>query len=152
LTIADIEDIDPTVGRIELIDGNLILTPSADLEHQDLCLALVNWLNVAAPPGLRAYSAINVYEPGTDKVIFIPDVAVLDPTMAVFDGRGVLPDALALVIEITSSNRETDLGVKKDRYMQWGVPYLVVDRKPVTHEYKVFGDLPEWVAGITGAS
>jgi len=148
LVIADIEELDPTVGRVELIDGNLLLTPSADLPHQDLCLRLANELNILAPPGLRAYLSVNVYDPGSDNVIFIPDVAVVDPALAVNNGKGVFPDALALVIEVTSSNRETDLGVKKDWYMQRGIPYLVVDRKPDPFAYRAFGNWPAWAAPV----
>jgi hypothetical protein len=59
-----------------------------------------------------------------------------------------MPDALALVIEITSANRETDLGLKKDWYGQWNVPYLVVDRAYDPYWYRSFGDMPDWVAGL----
>ena len=149
LTVADIENVDRTVGRVELIDGNLILTPNPDLQHQDLCVSLTNQLNTIAPPGLRAYTGINVYDPSTDKVIFIPDVAVIDPALAVRNGAGVFPDALALVIEITSSNRDTDLGLKKQWYTGRGVPYVVVDRASRPHQFRVFGELPEWAAGLS---
>jgi Uma2 family endonuclease len=148
LTVADIEDLDPRVGRVELIDGNLILTPNPDLQHQDLCVGLTNQLNSMVPAGLRAYTAINVYDPRTDKLIFIPDVAVVDPSLAVRNGAGVFPHALALVIEITSSNRETELGLKKDWYTGRGIPYLVVDCASAPHQYRVFGDLPEWAADL----
>ena len=148
LTVADIEDLDSTVGRVELIDGNLILTPNPDLQHQDLCVQLTNQLNGVAPEGLRAYTGINVYDPNTDKLIFIPDVAVVDPSLAIRNGIGVFPDALALVIEITSSNRDTDLGLKKEWYTHRGVPYVVVDHGQRPHEYLAFGDLPEWASGL----
>lgn len=148
LTVADLEHLDPTVGRVELIDGNLILTPNPDMQHQDLCVSLTNQLNAAAPSGLRAYTGINLYDPDSDKVIFIPDVAVVDPSMAVRGGVGVFPDAVALVVEITSSNRDTDLGLKKEWYARRGLPYVVVDRAHRHYEYLLFGDLPQWASEV----
>jgi Uma2 family endonuclease len=148
LTVADIEDLDPTVGRVELIDGNLILTPNPDMQHQDLCVGLTNQLNGVIPRGLRAYTGINVCDPNTDNLIFIPDVAVVDPSMAIRNGVGVFPDALALVIEITSSNRDTDLGLKREWYAHRGVPYIVVDRAQQPHQYLAFGNLPEWASRL----
>jgi hypothetical protein len=37
------------VGRVELIDGNLIVTPNPDLQHQDLCVGLTTQLNSMVP-------------------------------------------------------------------------------------------------------
>ena len=100
------------------------------------------------PTELRAYTGINVYDPDSDKIVFVPDVAVVDPSMAIRNGVGVFPDALALVVEITSSNRDTDLGLKKDWYTRHGVFYVVVDRSHRPYECLTFGVLPEWAIDL----
>ncbi|GAA3621683.1 hypothetical protein GCM10022223_43220 [Kineosporia mesophila] len=71
-----------------------------------------------------------MFEPGSNRTITNPDVVVYrtDRTVQIpGQGEGVFPDGLALAIEITSSNRETHLGIKRQRYEFWGVPYLVID-------------------------
>jgi Uma2 family endonuclease len=148
LTLTDIADLDRTVGRVELLDGNLIVTPAADFEHQDLCVELVTALNAIVPAGLRAYTNINLFEPGSDSALFIPDVAVVHSAKAVRIpgvGEGVFPDAVELIMEITSTNREVDMRTKRDRFAGWHVPYVVVDRQTTPPIWHQFGQLPEWV-------
>ncbi len=131
LTVADIESLDRSVGRVELLDGVLLVTPHADVDHPRWARRLANRLDELVPPGCEALDGVNVFEPGSDRVCVIPDVVVIQTDKIVQvprQGEGVFPDGLELVIEITSSNRDVDLGVKRQRYQAWGVPYLVVDR------------------------
>ncbi|GLY17138.1 hypothetical protein Kisp01_41530 [Kineosporia sp. NBRC 101677] len=65
---------------------------------------------------MQALEGVNVFEPGTDRVCVIPDVVVVRTDRIVRvpgQGEGVLPDGLELVIEITSSSREVDLGLTR---------------------------------------
>jgi Uma2 family endonuclease len=151
LTIADVATLDRTVGRTELIDGVLLLTPNPDAEHLRLSRRLANQLDLLVPPGCEALEGVNVFEPGTDKALYMPDVAVIQTEKLVRvhgAGEGVYPDGLELVIEITSSNRDTDLGVKRERYGSWGVPYLVIDRASDPATLHVFGDWPSWAEDL----
>lgn len=119
LTVADIESLDRSVGRVELLDGVLLVTPHADVDHPRWARRLANRLDELVPPGCEALDGVNVFEPGSDRVCVIPDVVVIQTDKIVQvprQGEGVFPDGLELVIEITSSNRDVDLGVKRQRY------------------------------------
>ena len=151
LTVADIEGLDRSVGRVELLDGVLLVTPHADVDHPRWARRLANRLDERVPPGCEALDGVNVFEPGSDRVCVIPDVVVIQTDKIVQvprQGEGVFPDGLELVIEITSSNRDVDLGVKRQRYQAWGVPYLVVDRSTDPYDHLVFGQWPDWAASL----
>lgn len=92
-----------------------------------------------------------MFVPESDATCIIPDVVVIRTDAIVRvpgQGEGVFPDGLELVIEITSSNRDVDLGVKRQRYQAWGVPYLALDRSTDPYDYLVFGDWPDWAKSI----
>jgi Uma2 family endonuclease len=146
LTIDDLPEQDEP-GRAELIDGSLYVTPLGDLEHQRIAFALAVALQSAVPAGLEVFAGVNVVE--HDQTIVIPDVAVVDPLQAVRNGLGVSPKGVVLVVEVTSpSTRRTDLTAKRDLYEEWGVPYLVIDRRRTGTARSVFGTLPDWASSI----
>jgi Uma2 family endonuclease len=144
LSIDDVEALEANrLYNVELLNGRLLVTPIGDIEHQHLSMLLANQLMLGLPEGLMVLTGVNVYD-GSD-VKFIPDVVVIDPQLAVRGGKGVGPDGLILVIEVTSaSNRGTDLVDKREQYEAWKVPYLLVDRKFTPHRYTIFGDWPAW--------
>lgn len=151
LTIADVADLDRSVGRVELLDGMLILTPNPDFDHQDRIVDLVVRLNADLPEGLRAYTGGNIFEPGSNTLNLIPDVLVIEQAKMVRihgQGQGVFPDAVHLAIEVTSSNWKADLGVKRERMANWGVPYVVIDRRTDEAQTLIYGELPDWAAWL----
>jgi Uma2 family endonuclease len=142
LTIADLPE--DEVGRTELIDGSVYVTPAADVEHQILATAWARRLSDSAPPPLVASIGGNVI--ADEQTVLIPDVWVIHPAHVVRGGLGVDPVGLTLAVEITSaSTRARDLTIKRDLYEAWGVPYIVVDRGTQPHAVTVFGELPPWV-------
>jgi Uma2 family endonuclease len=155
LTVDDLLSLDATdAGRMELIDGSLIVTPIADLEHQDLVMQLCLRLSAVLPTGMRVLPGFNVILEGggEEEVLTIPDVAVVDPAMVARKGLGVPPDGLILGVEITSpSTRRRDLTTKRDLYAGWNVPLVIVDRKITPHRYTVFGDVPGWARDALSA-
>ncbi|SCF74020.1 Uma2 family endonuclease [Streptomyces sp. Ncost-T10-10d] len=70
----------------------------------------------------------NLDLPGTSNW-YVPDIAVVPEDLAK-GGGALLPDQTLLIVEVTSeSNAETDRGVKRRRYAEYGAPlYLLVDR------------------------
>ena len=142
LTIDDLPAGVPGV-RMELIDGSLVVTPLGDVAHQILIASMCRVLD--PPDGLVVLAGVNVIV--GERTLLIPDVAVIDPLHQARGGLGVTPTGLQLVVEVTSpSTRVHDLTTKRELYRQWGVPYLIVDRKggdPLT-SVQVEGDLPEW--------
>jgi Uma2 family endonuclease len=88
----------PEDRRIELLDGGLLMSPSAGGRHQRLSSQLWYALGKAAPSGLEVLEAINVrVAPGR---ILIPDLVVVTKPgldLAVWD-----PAEVAMVVEIVS--------------------------------------------------
>jgi Uma2 family endonuclease len=111
--------------RIELLDGSLLVSPSAGFRHQRLSFHLCYALAMAAPAGVEVLEAINVrVAPGR---ILIPDLTVVSTPGA---DRTVAEAAdVVLVVEITSpGNAVVDRALKPQLYAQAGIKhYLRVD-------------------------
>lgn len=112
----------PVDRRIELLDGALLVSPSARGNHQRLSLRLAFALDAAVPVGLEVLGAINV-RVGPDKIL-IPDLAVIAVPglgLAVYEAVDV-----ALVVEITSpGNAVVDRVIKPQLYAQAGIPHYL---------------------------
>lgn len=130
---------DPT-RRIELIDGNLVVSPSPTPKHQTISRRLAAMLDQGAESaGLLVLEAVNVrLRPGR---IPIPDLVVteqIDLDKLVIDVEDV-----RLVCEIVSpSNAANDKVRKMQYYSAAGIPwYLLVEQKTTRmHLYRLDGD------------
>lgn len=116
----------PEDRRIELLDGELLVSPSAAHAHRRLSMRLAMALDAAAPAGFEVLEAINVRLAAGR--ILIPDLAVITtPGVDV-----VVSDAedVALVVEIVSPGSVvTDRAVKPQLYAAAGIEsYLRVER------------------------
>lgn len=112
--------------RIELLDGSLLVSPSAGFRHQRLSFHLCYALAVAAPADLEVLEAINVrVAPGR---ILIPDLTVVSTPGA--DRTMAVPADVVMVVEITSpGNAVVDRALKPQLYAQAGIGhYLRVDQ------------------------
>ncbi|MBB5871392.1 Uma2 family endonuclease [Allocatelliglobosispora scoriae] len=114
-----------TPERFELLDGTLIVPPSATGFHQMASLGLANALRDAVHPGQFILEAVNVrLRPGA---IVIPDVViVLDD----YDKLYFEPEQVVLVAEIVSpSNAAHDRVTKLQLYAKAGIPlYIIAER------------------------
>jgi Uma2 family endonuclease len=112
----------PLDRRIELLDGALLVSPSARVRHQRLSFRLAIALDAAVPVGLEVLEAINV-RVGPGKIL-IPDLAVVTVPgvdVTVCDAADVV-----LVVEITSmGNAVVDRAVKPQLYAQAGVRHYL---------------------------
>lgn len=119
-----------TEERIELWDGELVVSPLANKRHQDLTWQLAYAFKPAAKKvGLRVIGPVNArLQPGR---IPIPDLVVADTGL---DGLVVEADEIRLVCEILSpSNRRHDWIRKRSAYAKAGIPwYLIVDPEPIS--------------------
>ncbi len=108
--------------RIELLDGSLLVSPSAGYRHQRMSSQLWLALSAAAPSGFEVLEAINVrVAPGK---ILIPDLAVV--TTPGEDLTVAEPGDVALVVEITSpGNAAVDRAVKPQLYARAGIPHYL---------------------------
>ena len=115
--------------RIELIDGEVILSPSSTFRHQQVLLrivhALQNWAADRAAPVTVAISALDVR--------FAPD-RILQPDAMVF--LEVIPSDIPMpiaripeiCIEVVSTDRTYDRVTKRYLYAEAGVQeYWIVD-------------------------
>ncbi|MGH3767490.1 MAG: Uma2 family endonuclease [Pseudonocardiaceae bacterium] len=112
----------PVDRRLELLDGALLMSPSARLRHQRLSSRLWAALDAAIPFGLEVLEAINV-RVGPGKIL-IPDLAVV--TVPGLDLTVCEAADVVLVVEITSpGNAAVDRAVKPQLYAQAGVPHYL---------------------------
>ncbi|MGH3905592.1 MAG: Uma2 family endonuclease [Pseudonocardiaceae bacterium] len=131
----------PTDRRIELLDGALLVNPSARVRHQRLSSRLWAALDTAVPVGLEVLEAINV-RVGPGKIL-IPDLAVV--AIPRLDVTVCEAADVVLVIEITSpGNAAVDRAVKPQLYAQAGVAhYLRIELReagPSAIVYHLQGD------------
>ncbi|MGH3693782.1 MAG: Uma2 family endonuclease [Pseudonocardiaceae bacterium] len=111
-----------SMGRVELLDGALVVSPFPAVPHQRLVRNLARALEAAAPAGLEVFEGLNI-RVGRDRIM-IPDIVVLnEPGL---DTVIVEPGAVALVVEVTSpSNAWVDRLVKPEAYARAGIPYFL---------------------------
>jgi Uma2 family endonuclease len=112
----------PVDRRVELLDGALLVSPSARIRHQRLSSGLWRALDGAAPLGLEVLEAINV-RVGPGKIL-IPDLAVA--AVPGLDSTVCEATDVVMVVEITSpGNAAVDRAVKPQLYAQAGVPHYL---------------------------
>lgn len=132
LTYADLERMFPEDHvRRELVGGELYVSPSADVDHQEVSLRLGSLLLAwAQRAGGRALLPVDVEFAAGE--LRQPDLTAFLPGRLPADTRRpvrVVPD---LAVEITSpSNRRDDFTWRKDTFERFGVPeYWLVTCSP----------------------
>lgn len=112
----------PVDRRVELLDGALLMRPSARIYHQRLSFRLAVALDAVVPMGLEVLEAINV-RVGPGKIL-IPDLAVVSTPG--LDWTVCEAADVALVVEITSpGNAVADRAVEPQLYAQAGIPHYL---------------------------
>lgn len=133
-TIEDLEGFPENSNRYEIIDGELFVTRSPHLEHQDVAglmyAALLSW-SLSSKLG-KPFIAPGVIFSEADAVI--PDVIWIstDRLAQVLDESGHLTSAPELVVEVLSesaADKKRDRETKLKQYSVHGViEYWIVDR------------------------
>ncbi len=116
--------------RHELIDGELVVTPSPTPRHQIISVRLVVKLSqhvdehdlgtvIDAPVDVRL----------TPEIVLIPDIVFISRDRDHIIGPKTVDAAPDLVVEVLSpGTRQRDLGAKRDLYARFGVQeYWIVD-------------------------
>ena len=124
-TRADLDRMPDDGNRYELIEGEIVVSPSPVSRHQVISARLFRLLDDARPVGLMVlYAPLDVA---------LEELSVVEPDLVVFEesqlGERGLHSAPLLVVEILSpSTRSRDLVRKKRLYERAGVAsYWVVD-------------------------
>jgi Uma2 family endonuclease len=135
---ADLEDVpeDQTGQRYEIIDGELIVTPSPVPRHEMLAIELTlifgNFVK-AGRLGQIFGDRVDV-KLAEGEALVIPDLSFIRRDRLGIIGPTAINDAPDLVLEILSpSTRSRDLGEKRELYARNGVrEYWVVDPEAET--------------------
>ncbi|MFE0803126.1 Uma2 family endonuclease [Streptomyces sp. NPDC058812] len=120
--------------RVEIIGGNLLVTPSPDAPH---ARALTKLMRPFIAAGLddgetEVLQGVGLWLPTEAEDYAIPDLAVVDADVDehLVENNAYDPVCFRLVLEVTSGNWKNDLRTKVAAYAAAKVPvYVVVDRK-----------------------
>jgi Uma2 family endonuclease len=120
--------------RVEIIGGQILVTPPPDGAHARALTKLMNPFVAAGFDGgdAEVLQGVGLWLPDGPEDYAIPDLAVVD---ADFEAHHVenncyAPLPFRLVLEVTSSNYQMDLRAKVTAYANAKVPvYVIVDRK-----------------------
>ncbi|MGH3283040.1 MAG: Uma2 family endonuclease [Trebonia sp.] len=124
---------------IEIVDGMVVVSPSASKRHNRLARLLANALDAAAGPEWNADSDFDVRLQDVPLTNRRPDVVVYRADS--IDITPTRPEHVLLVIEIVSPGSETtDRVVKPDQYARAGIAFywrveLTVSGAPVVYSY-----------------
>jgi Uma2 family endonuclease len=132
--LADLErvwqDMDIPGHRIELIDGEIVVSPSASLWHSSAIDELIDALiDVKRKHGWRFHTNVTVHIAATRERL-IPDLMIAPKDAPRFGDNELLAHGVLLVAEVVSpSSQRRDRVAKPRAYAQGGVPlYLLIDQ------------------------
>ncbi|WP_406228003.1 Uma2 family endonuclease [Streptomyces anthocyanicus] len=120
--------------RVEIIGGQLLVTPPPDVPHSR---ALTRLMRPFIAAGLddgetEVHQGIGLWLPMDAEDYAIPDLAIVDTDVDhhLVENNCYDPVCFRLVLEVTSSNWRNDLKAKVTAYAAAMVPvYVIVDRK-----------------------
>jgi len=129
LTWEDLKDLPESHGRTELVDGELVVSPTPALQHQLICDRLAARLGgfVATRGGLMFGRPVHIIF--DEHVHYEPDLCYFAPHRALDLDAPYVKAAPDLIVEVISeSNRSHDTVVKFRDYERYGVrEYWLVD-------------------------
>lgn len=110
-------------GRVELVDGTVVVSPAPTSKHQRVLHRLQVDLDAAVPPEYELLPGVNVVLSGSR--LLIPDLTIVtDPGADTVYYKG---DQVLMAVEIHSpSTRTYDRALKRQLYAEAGVPYLLL--------------------------
>ncbi|MFC1432709.1 Uma2 family endonuclease [Streptacidiphilus sp. N1-3] len=124
---------------VEIVDGMVVLRPSASKRHNRLARILANALDTSAGPDWNADTDFDVRLQDVPLTNRRPDVVVY--RAETIDLTPTRPEHVLLVVEVMSPGSETtDRVVKVDQYAKAGIPfYWRVEQAatgvPLVHTY-----------------
>jgi Uma2 family endonuclease len=131
--LADLEQLwhslDLPGHRVELIDGQIVVSPTASRGHSNVVTELIDQFAEVRRHGWERHTNLTVHIPATRERL-IPDLAIVPGDAPGFGENELLAPGVLLVAEVVSPHsRREDREVKPRAYAQGGVPlYLLIDR------------------------
>jgi Uma2 family endonuclease len=144
LTWEDIKDLPETQGRTEIVDGELIMSPTAGSRHQQICTAL----GAELFPHVRDQHIGVLFSSPAHVILarhthYEPDLCLVASPRRSIIQDAYIEGAPDLIIEVISeSNRSHDTVVKFRDYARFGVrEYWLVDpRENLISTWRLQGD------------
>ncbi|MEU3842441.1 Uma2 family endonuclease [Streptomyces sp. NPDC028635] len=120
--------------RVEIIGGQIVVTPPPDGPHGEALMDLALVFSAAGLHGSesRVLPGVGVWLPTGTEDYAIPDLSLVDADYRdhCIENNCYDPVCFRVVVEVTSSNYRTDLRDKVKAYASAKIPvYLIVDRK-----------------------
>jgi Uma2 family endonuclease len=131
--LADLERLWQTLDlpghRIELIDGQIVVSPTASRGHSNIVTELIDQLAAVSQRRWERHTNLTVHIAPTRERL-VPDLAIVPADVPGFDENELLASGVLLVAEVVSPHgRREDRDVKPRAYAEGGVPlYLLIDR------------------------
>ncbi|MFF4017577.1 Uma2 family endonuclease [Streptomyces sp. NPDC001843] len=120
--------------RVEIIEGQICVTPPPDIAHSRALKKLIRPFEAAGldEDGTEVHQGVGVWLPDGPEDYAIPDLCLVDADIDehLIENNCFDPAAFRLVLEVTSSNWQADLRAKVRAYARAHIPvYVIVDRK-----------------------
>lgn len=129
-TVHDLPAMPDDGNRYEVLDGQLIVSPSPTAPHQRIAYRLTSILDGAAPNGIDIIQGITV-RCGDDNQGLIPDIVITKIDAMELDHTVDAADVLAVVEVVSPGSRTIDRNSKPVIYAAAGIPvYWRVETAP----------------------
>lgn len=123
-TVDDLDDMDWSVARYELLDGELLVTSAPFNWHQVIQHRLYDMIKSQLAGGWSCWQANGILL-GSDTML-VPDLSIIRSEAVRRDVKYPAAADVALVLEVESdSTRYRDRGPKKNAYAKAGIPTYV---------------------------
>jgi Uma2 family endonuclease len=145
----------PTGFRAELIEGEIVVTPPPDGDHEDYLALISEQVTQGSATAMQISGHKGLILTGSEEQLadrVIPDATIAPRALRLFRGApSWMPSAgVAMVVEVTSSRPQKDRVAERHGYARAGIPlHLLIDRDKST--ITLFSDptADDYVANIT---
>ncbi|MFJ8470788.1 Uma2 family endonuclease [Kitasatospora sp. NPDC094011] len=126
----------PGIGKVEIVDGEIVMMMSPVRKHELAVIRIARQLNAQLPtthPGYIAHPGADLEDAGLGR-LRNPDLMVFSEKALESDQPALLPHEVLLVVEVVSqSNPGNDYRDKVHDYSAMGIPlYMIIDPRTGT--------------------